>query len=214
MTRTSPTAEHVYDIHVSVSGAPDPEQFSAVCRQLGVKPIMLHLLSSHSDWLDTDNMSSSVFKGTDLQAQAETDRIANGLASAGFTVIRKKIESTPWHPLAQQHGLPGSTLSPERYFECHLNFLLKDNADLESLMKFAQCHRLHLSQNLFKRREDGSCVVMATLREYADTLDVFKHKVSEIQHAATIQSFQVEKQVIEFAIFDTKTDHDDAWLTA
>lgn len=47
-----------------------------------------------------DVMTSSKHFGDNRSAYEEANRIANKLTSFGYKVVRKKIETVPWHPAA------------------------------------------------------------------------------------------------------------------
>ncbi|OVE79531.1 hypothetical protein BVY00_00195 [bacterium G20] len=106
-----------YEFHVTVEAdGIKPAPFIKVCRQLGVKAIVLDLGVNNCSDL-TDYMTSSKAKyETDAEALDELSRIAHGLND--FTVIRRKIETVPWHQVAPK--AEGEAMPEGCYFESHL----------------------------------------------------------------------------------------------
>jgi hypothetical protein len=198
-----------YEIHVTVAVA-NLDQFRAVCRALGVKPIILDLHSRQGE-VAKDVMTSSVFFGDNRTAYEEMRRIADGLRRAGFEVVREKIETIPSHPAApsredQQAGMP-----PNCYFECHFNVVC-DDARREALFAIAKENDAHISRNVFKDLGNGAYIVMVTARSYSMVIEDFHVWIAKVKVAMEKAGFAVEKETIEFSIYDTKQSHDSAWL--
>lgn len=207
-----------FEMHVTVAAAP-ADQFRQACEQLGVKPIFLALQDRSGSTVLEDVMTSSVFVGENRTALDELDRIAVGLRAAGFDVVRRKIETVPWHPAAPS-GLNGvSTMPPGGYFESHLNVLVdtevvNEAAAREQLRVIAREHGAHLSRNIFKKLENGAFTVMTTLRAYEGTREAFEARREALGAAFAAAGFKLEKLVTEFSLFDSRTGHDASWLSA
>lgn len=193
-----------YEIHVTVSPG-SVERFKNACCALLVKPLLIDMQTAGEDL-----MTSSTHVGNDLSVFMELTRIANGIGVLGFRVIRSKIEAAPWH-----HNAPtdsnGKKLHPGQYFESHLavRHFLTDRADVEAI---AKANGAHLSKNAFKN-EGEQCVTMATLRNYGTYEDI----VAEALIAKTMfreAGHQVDKTIIEFALYDSNVAHDSKWIAA
>lgn len=138
----------------------------------------------------------------------EVKRISNGLSRAGYRVVREKVETVPWHPAAPAD----SDNMPEGcYFECHFNIRVDAGTNHAILKTIADLNNCHLSKNNFKEYADGSAVLMMTFRSYEDTRYAFTKQVEAIKGKLLMKGFVVEKEIIEFAIFDTKVNHDAQW---
>lgn len=200
-----------YEIHVTVKEAPNVEAFRQACAGLEVKPIVLDL-QTQSSGVIKDVMTSSVFFGKNSEAYAEQERIADGLRTAGFEVVRRKIETVPWHPAAPSRENSNPVMPAHCYFECHFSVVVRDDSQrvlLEALARQVDCH---LSRNVFKRHTDGSFTMMMTYRTYEGVYEDVKATVESINQLLTAHSFDIGKSIIEFSIFDTKVTHDATWL--
>ncbi len=112
-----------YEFHVTVEARDtDTQAFLETCRELGTKGIVLDLGINNQTELTDVMTSSTKLLETDEDAMNEVDRIADGLSESGYRVIRRKIETAPWHPAAPQQS--GDTMPEGSYFESHLAVLI------------------------------------------------------------------------------------------
>jgi hypothetical protein len=85
---------------------------------------------------------------------ATANKLAAELKTAGFRVVRIKIEAAPGND-----GVPQSDLAalahPDLYFEHHLKLNLAPDADLELLRSIATAHSAHLSHNALQTSNNG-----------------------------------------------------------
>jgi NTP pyrophosphatase (non-canonical NTP hydrolase) len=201
-----------YEMHVTIAEAPSVEAFSQVCAVLKVKPIILDL-QLQNDGVIKDVMTSSVYFGrNNTEAYLELTRIADGLTRGGFSVVRRKIETVPWHPAAPSRRHANAVMPPACYFECHFNVKLVNEADRARLEALALANDCHLSRNVFKRLTDGSTTVMMTLRRYTGTYEDVQELVDATTGSLRAEGFSIEKEIVEFSIYDSKVDHDAAWI--
>lgn len=203
-----------YEIHVTVdpklSKTQSIDGFKEHCKMLSVKPILLDLHLRGGEVMK-DLMTSSTFMGNNRESFEEMKRITTGLAEFGYTVVREKIETIPWHPAAPSKKHANPTMPPNCYFESHLNCLCTEEK-LDLLKTIAEKHGARRSSNVFKRFEDGSFTIMVTYRNYHGVYEEFKEKLEEIKSDLAQNTFQVEKEIVEFSVFDTKVSHDAAWM--
>lgn len=208
-----------FEIHVTVHDA-DVNAFKTACKALGVKPILLALQAKSGDTLGQDIMTSSVFFGNNKEALEELDRISLGLSAAGLNVVRRKIESVPWHPAAPSRKNGVSIMPPGGYFECHLNVIVDaQNASevvtsLERLKELAHDWDGHLSSNAFKTLSPTTFTHMLTLRSYMGTREQFEARRDSCITDVAAMGFKLEKVITEFSLFDSRVSHDTAWLEA
>jgi hypothetical protein len=208
-----------FELHVTVDSA-EREAFKEACAELAVKPIVLALQDTSGDTVLHDVMTSSVHLGDNRSAAAELERIGEGLKARGLNVVRRKIETVPWHPAAPSEKNGVSSMPPDCYFESHLNTVVcakdeDDSARLRALLgQIARTHNAHLSRNAFKRLTGAAYTVMVTLRSYSAQREAFEASrdalVDEIRQAG----FEVEKVITEFSVFDSRVSHDASWLKA
>jgi len=193
---TTPTA--FFEIHVTVAPPSDYENFRTDCMLLGVKPLRLSLLSRSGAVVMEDYMTSSKHKLAFEGATEACADIADKLASWGYTVLRKKIETVPWNPMEKE------------YLESHLEVTCYDTESFrEFLVPIAIDNNGYISHNTNKPG-----VYMLTLRAFDTPFWVFEDKVEDIRDGLLRQGFEVGDVEIEAAVYDTRYDHDKAWLDA
>ena len=202
-----------YEIHVTVQ-TKHPEEFKAKCREIGVKPIILDLQKKSGDVLCEVMTSSTIstYDKTVVEAKSDMISICALLTKAGFEVIRSKIETVPWHPLApSEHN--GVKHFEGSHFETHFGVIINHSDDVENLNAIANRFNLHLSKNILKRRPDGSYIQMATYRSYDKVIVDFSLLVDEILNAMYAKHLALEKlPKIEFAVYDSNHQHDMNWI--
>lgn len=201
-----------YELHVTVSQVTDLEAFKRACAAIGVKPIVLDLHTANNGVLK-DMMTSSVVFGRNQEALTQLDFIAKALEQAGFEVVRKKIETVPWHPAAPSRAHANPVMPKDCYFECHFAIQAQDTeACMAQLRDLAAAQECHLSRNVFKRHPDGSVTVMATYRSYDKVYEDVREHVERAANAFRLHNFPVDKELIEFSLYDTRIHHDAEWL--
>ena len=202
-----------YEIHVTVR-TNEVERFQNVCKDIGVKPIILDLQKKSGDVLCEVMTSSTIstYDKTVVEAKSDMISICALLTKAGFEVIRSKIETVPWHPLApSEHN--GVKHFEGSHFETHFGVIINHSDDVENLKAIANRFNLHLSKNILKRRPDGSYIQMATYRSYDKVSEDFSLLVDEILKAMYAKHLTLEKlPKIEFAVYDSNHQHDMNWI--
>lgn len=234
-----------YEIHVTVDlensythkhiNEESLNEFKEDCKSIGVKPIVIDLeMKDRSSMKDV--MTSSKFFGDNRTAYEESERIAKRLKDMGYSVVRNKIETVPWHPAAPQdkdkdHPLwHGDPIPNGCYFESHIGVLVtkETKPDLEELVDFLNesiCEfsgTAKLSKNFFKKTEDGRFVNMLTYRSNMANAKEFEAEVRSIERIISgkndwsmldgFRSFEYEKVEIEYAVYDTNVTHDAKWI--
>ena len=167
-------------------------------------------------------MTSSKHFGDNRSAYEESERIANKLIKLGYRVVRKKIETVPWHSAAPM--IDGILPIPnDCYFESHIGVVITPD-EKQELDSFVEALNTgiedtgfggvaKLSQNFFKKSKDGSKFVnMITYRNNLCGYETFKDEVELIKESLISSGFNYEKVEIEYAIYDTNITHDDVWL--
>ena len=199
-----------YEIHITVPGDTDICIFREACKEAGVKPILLDLQMNKGGVLK-DLMTSSVYKGDNGGAIREVEQIADIMNYHGVRVIRKKVETVPWHPSAPSNKHKSPVMPKDCYFECHFGIVVDDSSRDRLSELVNEIGDLHLSRNIFKKTADGKYVVMSTYRCYDGVYEDFKDRVAKIK-GRILEEFEVEKEIIEFSVYDTKVKHDSKWL--
>jgi NTP pyrophosphatase (non-canonical NTP hydrolase) len=194
------------------------DEFIDDCKEIGVKPIVLDLEMKEGTLKDV--MTSSKHFGDNRSAYEEANRIANELTSFGYKVVRKKIETVPWHPAAPV--MSKGVIPNGCYFESHIGITITPNEkeDLSKLVNnlsdndFVELSgTCKLSQNFFKKSKDGSKYVnMLTYRSNTCGSPTFKLEVDTIKEILLQHGFEFEKVEVEYALYDTNVNHDAKWI--
>ena len=204
------SSEIPFEIHITVNTS-DLNSFKDICSTLNVKPIILELQNFKNDNILQDVMTSSNFIGSNTDAYNEVKRLSTSLKDSGFNVIREKIETVPWHPSAPSKKDSNIIMPKNCYFETHFNVICsyKRKKFLKVLAEKWDCH---LSRNIFKKIDDTNYKIMITYRDYNTTYEAFKERIELIKSEFIEHKYDVEKVIMEFAIYDTKISHDFNWI--
>ncbi|MBO1414724.1 hypothetical protein [Streptomyces sp. FH025] len=151
--------------------------------------------------------------GTLAEVAAETSRTAGRLARAGFTVLRAKIEATPW-----AQGVPVSDEDAERhgagrYFEHHVKLLLAGPAATADLTELAVRHGAHLSRNPRRVREDGRYEWFVTQRCRLVGLDTAGRRLEALLGDLAADGREAVSVEREFVVVDSDEALDAGWIT-
>lgn len=214
-----------FEIHITVDAESYSiknfglEEFKSDCVDINVKPIVLDLEMKEGSIKDV--MTSSKHFGDNRSAYEEANRIANELTSFGYKVVRKKIETVPWHPAAPV--LSKGEIPNGCYFESHIGVAITpdEKQRLSDLVNNTLCNfdevelsgTCKLSQNFFKKSKDGSKYVnMLTYRSNKCGSPTFKLEVETIKEVLISNGFEFEKVEVEYALYDTNVNHDAKWI--
>lgn len=201
-----------YEIHITIDYCRVLDQFKEDCKKIGVKPILLDLHSNKGKDVVKDLMTSSIFHGDNAGAYNEMKRISRELSYLSYNVLREKIETVPWHPAAPCQKYDRLKMPKNCYFESHLGILVNNSeTTLKLLREICVDLGVYLSKNVFKRVDEENYIIMGTLRSYDDVLEVFQEQVSNTVRKLK-DYFIIEKEIIEFSVFDSKIDHDSGWF--
>ena len=225
-----------FEIHITVDAESYSienfglEEFKSDCVEINVKPIVLDLEMKEGTLKDV--MTSSKHFGDNRSAYEEANRIANELTSFGYKVVRKKIETVPWHPAAPTFNT-GEPIPNGCYFESHIGVVIspEEKPYLEGFVEelnagffspsrgFSRPSQIELggtcklSQNFFKKSKDGSKFVnMLTYRDSMTCKEDFERDVELIKFLLNEDKFGFEKVEVEYALYDTNVNHDAKWI--
>lgn len=199
-----------YEIHITVqSDTASIDRFKEACAEIEVKPIVLSLQTTQASHIMQDVMTSSVFLGDNTSVYNRATQIADSLTEKGFTVVRKKIETVPWHPAAPSNR--GDVMPKNCYFESHV--AVRTSAEKkERLRALAEKYNAHMSKNVFKVVDENNFVQMMTLRWYDGIYSDFDSLVDGFIDELKTSGFDLDKKIVEFSVYDTKVSHDAEWL--
>lgn len=202
-----------FEIHITVDHSNIlnfKDTFYKACTIAQVKPISLNLINTQGETI-IDNMTSSKFFGTNSSVLEEVSRISKILKDNGLTVIREKVETVPWHPLAPQSEK--QEMPKDCYFEAHIEVhepkeSIEYNSVYPVLEEICKDHNAHFSKNINKTNGTR----MNTIRVYTNRID-FDKKVNSFLQTLNEYGLHHEPVISEFSLYDTKITHDKNWLT-
>lgn len=206
-----------FEIHVTVER--DVEKsfedftslFKKACEKINVKSIVLDLENSDGEFIN-DVMTSSKFYGDNRTVYEEVQRISGMLKRLGYKVVREKVETAPWHPGAPSKE--GDAMPKGCYFESHIAVEIDNSEETRrELSLHARRINAHLSKNVFKKVDDNNFIIMLTIRDYHVNSKEFQEIVEKAVTSLRDASYKIpKKEIVEFAIYDTKLNHDYLWL--
>jgi len=194
-----PTDKIFYEIHVTVEMS-DVEKFKSLCAEIDSKAI---IIAFDKDTIPSQFMTSDNIPDDLLKTYARMSEVVNFFKSKGINVLRKKIETVPWHPDAKK-----KKLSKKQYFETHFGIELASQAEKELLKKEIP---IHWSRNAFKKLEDGKFIQMGTLRLAECGATYFPLK-AHYKRLITELGFCIKKEITEFCLYDSNLDLDKEWM--
>jgi hypothetical protein len=196
-----------HELHVTANPeSTDRQQFLEACGKLGIKAHVIYNEIPYGE-ASVDYLTGSQYECTSTQSFEELQRVANGLRLAGIEVVREKIETTPWHPMAPK--LSGSKQLEGSYFESH--FTVSDKLrDLGNKGVSFRGTPLLISTTEHKRSQR---LLFATLRHYKSTSEEFCQTVTAL-HAQLQEQLTVSFPTVEYALYDSNPAHDKTWVDA
>ena len=161
--------------------------FAALCTELGVDCVTIELTHGVHR---AQPMTASHHRGELAVVVAEIAALQLRLESAGFVVVRAKIEAAADNP-----GVPLST----GYFEFHIKLRLVDGVSA-----IAHAHGARLSNN----GQRGTRFV--TMRVYGASREVAEAKLAALLEA--LAPFEIAGVAREYTVYDSRIELDAGWL--
>lgn len=188
-----------YEIHVTVELS-DAMKFVELCAEIQSKAI---IIAFDKDTIPSQFMTSDTIPDDLLKTYARMAEVVNFFKAKGINVLRKKIETVPWHPDAKK-----AKIGKGRYFESHLGIKINSDADKALLQKEIP---IHWSRNPMKIYSDGSWLQMGTLRLAEPGTTFFPIKALYKTNIENL-GFEVVKDITEFCLYDSNLDLDKEWM--
>ena len=180
----------------------------------------LHILLDRGRTVSQPMLTSGI-RGTLSTAQAASRTLCADLVTAGFSVVRVKIEAATTNDDIPQldSNDPDQTGSPtslraeaERYFEHHVKLLLAEKFDTESLAVAVAQHSAHLSRNTFRHREDGQCERFVTQRATGCGQIRARQKLHALVELLQTWELSILETEEEYVVFDSNLALDADWI--
>lgn len=200
-----------FETHITVEplDAAGRERFRIVCTSLGLKPVLIELSRGS---VPIQPMTASVAPGNleDIRKQASRD--ADALQAAGFTVVRVKVEASPYNADIPQTRGAANYLPANFYFEYHARLQMPGFESLALITPVCEAHGAHLSRNAFKELPDGTYERFVTQRAYSVGLQEAQESFHRLREALERAGVPILKEVTEYCVFDSNDLIDEAWL--
>jgi hypothetical protein len=201
----------MFESHITIDALDRDQQlrFSDVCRQLGVKSVLIELPEGAAR---SQPMTASYHHGEIGLVIAEVSSQCRGLREAGFALARVKLEA-----VASNEGVPDSDeeaarAPSENYFEFHVKLLLPATANLESLRACCDRHSARLSRNALKTESDGRSERFVTFRLYSIGRRSAFARLDALERDLTLAGFIIANRQREYTIFDSAERLDAGWI--
>ncbi|MFJ7250200.1 hypothetical protein ACIQWA_36955 [Kitasatospora sp. NPDC098652] len=228
-----PTVRGGFEVHLTVGhGAADALAAWADGHGLKFTHILLERGASPSQPMLTLRAD-----GTLEEVAALTARVRGRVERAGFTVLRAKIEATPWAEGVPASDEDAASHGAGRYFEHHVKLLLPaqaqalpqaqapaqtahpaqtpaaDPARFAELTALAVRHGAHLSRNPRRTREDGRREWFVTQRCRLVGLASAGRRLDELLRDLSADGREVASVEREFVVVDSDETLDAGWIT-
>lgn len=180
-----------------------------ICNKYNSKLVILEI-PDITGKIYKEYMTTSNYYGKNSDAIQLCKDLANNLRNDGLNVIREKVETVPWHPLAPQN----TDIIHDGYFEVHIELPIDNDINtysLYELKKICTEFKAVFSQNVSKKYNDYY-VQMVTIRKYNSCRKSIENIITNFTNNLKCININVSTPLIEFCIFDTNADLDDKWM--
>lgn len=187
----------LYELHLTTTPDADVEKWSALCSALGIKPLVIELdRGDHPRQV----MMAATHSGDDRSVDNWRDTLVVAFASAGFPIVRQKLEV----PLDK-----AGVYTKFAYHETHVKMLLSPYIS-DSRVRVAGWHT---SRNALQTNVDGRSKWYLTRRAYGVDIhaaaDDFHQEFGEI-----VGSLPNVRMEMETVLYDSNPSLDDGWAVS
>jgi hypothetical protein len=187
----------MFEAHLTVDAASDRDAFAAMCRELGVKCVLIELARGAHP---AQPMTSSHHAGELAAVTAEIAALHERVA-ARFAVTRVKLEAD-----ITNEGIPVERAGPQgTYFEFHAK--LRVPADVRPLQALCIAAGAHLSANNIERD-----MRFVTLRVYEAGRDRAQSEFARLIDLLVTADHVIASTKAEFTLYDSRVELDAGWL--
>lgn len=148
-------------------------------------------------------------KGTVDDQLAAAQGWVRRIRDAGFTVVRVKVEASPFNRDVPQTA---DAFPAGCYFEHHLKLVLASDAEAALVGPIAERHAAHLSRNARRVRADGRRERFVTQRCRDVGLPGARTRLDALVAALTDAGFPPVESEAEFVVVDDRPDLDRGWI--
>jgi hypothetical protein len=200
-----------FESHITVEAenADGREWFQQVCRQLGVKCVLIELPAGATR---SQPMTACFHHGAIGPVLDEVGAQCRALREAGFALVRVKLEA-----VATNEGVPDTDEEAARapaanYFEFHVKLRLPADLDPVPLRSCCERHGARLSRNALKTEADGRSERFVTLRLYGVGRRTALDRLDALERDLAAAGFDIVNRQKEYTIFDSSHRLDAGWI--
>jgi hypothetical protein len=204
-----------FEAHVTVAPLERAAQdhFRAVCRELGVKSVLIELPGGSTP---SQPMTSSYHRGELSAVAHEVADLSRSLRQHGFAVTRIKVEAMVGNAGVPETDAEARALPAGNYFEFHVKVSLPSGADLAPLRELVGRHQAHLSSNAFQREALGEggyrTQWFVTLRAYGCGRGQASARFEALLADLAAQGYALSNRLREYTVYDSNVAVDAGWI--
>ncbi|HEX5204261.1 MAG TPA: hypothetical protein VFW27_30410 [Actinoplanes sp.] len=135
---------------------------------------------------------------------------AERLAGDGFTVVRVKVEASPFNAGVPQHD---ADATPDRYFEHHVK-LVADQAGIDVARRISVRHTAHVSRNARRGDPDGRHERFVTQRCHGCGRPEARRRLDALLADLTAAGLGIVEIEEEYVALDSNPAVDTGWISA
>lgn len=139
--------------------------------------------------------------------------LTDAMCSAGFSVVRVKIEASPRNAQIPQSTQEAESLSAAYYFEHHIKLLLSSHDDLGLIRTLAEPHSAHVSRNARRSVGDRGHERFVTQRCRGVGLVEAGRQLEGLRKDLNTNGFTIIEVEQEFVVHDDQPALDAGWIT-
>lgn len=141
-------------------------------------------------------------------ASAEAGRWAERLTGDGFTVLRVKVEASPFND-----GVPqlDAEAVPDRYFEHHVK-LVVDRPGIEAARRISERHTAHVSRNARRGDPGGRHERFVTQRCHDCGRPEARRRLDALLADLTAAGLAIVEVEQEYVVLDSNPAVDSGWI--
>lgn len=197
-----------FETHLTLA-ATDHEAAQAWAAEHGVKYTRIVL---EQGAVPDQPMVTMSGRGTLAQQRVTARQWCDRLRTAGFTVVRVKVEASPFNADVALTAPEAAALPPEYYFEHHVKLVLAGDTDVARARAVSERHGGRLSRNARRALENGRHERFVTQRCYGIGRPEARRRLDELLADLTDAGFPPVEVEQEFVLVDDNPGLDRGWI--
>jgi hypothetical protein len=200
-----------FEVHLTTQadGPAVAGRFADWCRGRGLKCVRIILARGHTA---DQPMATWRRSSTELSTVVdEANRLVADATTAGFAVVRVKVEADPHNSDVPVADADTADHDPTNYFEHHVKLRRVPDAPRDGLLAVCERHAAHLSRNAFRDGGDTE-ERFVTLRGYGVGRTTALAGLDQLLADLRELGETVSESESEYCVHDTNLQLDAGWL--